>query len=306
MSKSRNVVLFALFSNIILSIGKFVVAFVSGSAGLMAEFFHSSSDTLNQILLLFGIKKSMEKDRINFPFGKGKEQYFWSFIASILFIELSGLLSLVEGYLKIQHPYVLENLFYIFIIILLSFIFDGAAFLYTINVIRKNMKTGEYKSFREYLSDIRDSVLLNAFMEDLGAIAGMIIITIGTLLTAIYKNSIYDSISSIGVGILLILIGIYLASINKDLLLGRGLTPKEREKIINIISDFKEVNSIINLDGIYMGPTSIVIGLDLNFRDGLTTDEIERTIDAIEKRIKNEIPYVKSIYIEAEEIKKGI
>ena len=216
------------------------------------------------------------------------------------------MLSLVEGYLKIQHPYVLENLFYIFIIILLSFIFDGAAFLYTINVIRKNMKTGEYKSFREYLSDIRDSVLLNAFMEDLGAIAGMIIITIGTLLTAIYKNSIYDSISSIGVGILLILIGIYLASINKDLLLGRGLTPKEREKIINIISDFKEVNSIINLDGIYMGPTSIVIGLDLNFRDGLTTDEIERTIDAIEKRIKNEIPYVKSIYIEAEEIKKGI
>jgi divalent metal cation (Fe/Co/Zn/Cd) transporter len=143
-------------------------------------------------------------------------------------------------------------------------------------------------------------------MEDLGAIAGMIIITIGTLLTAIYKNSIYDSISSIGVGILLILIGIYLASINKDLLLGRGLTPREREKIINIISDFEEVNSIINLDGIYMGPTSIVIGLDLNFRDGLTTDEIERTIDAIEKRIKNEIPYVKSIYIEAEEIKKGI
>jgi divalent metal cation (Fe/Co/Zn/Cd) transporter len=55
-----------------------------------------------------------------------------------------------------------------------------------------------------------------------------------------------------------------------------------------------------------MGPTSIVIGLDLNFRDGLSTDEIERTIDAIEKRIKNEIPYVKSIYIEAEEIKKGI
>ncbi|MFP3318725.1 MAG: cation transporter dimerization domain-containing protein [Thermoplasmata archaeon] len=102
------------------------------------------------------------------------------------------------------------------------------------------------------------------------------------------------------------MIGIYLASINKDLLLGRGLTPREREKIIKIISDFKEVNSIINLDGIYMGPTSIVIGLDLNFRDGLTTDEIERTIDAIEKRIKNEIPYVKSIYIEAEEIKKGI
>ena len=238
MNKSGSVVLFALFSNIFLTLGKFIVAIISGSAGLMAEFFHSSSDTLNQLLLLLGIKKSTEKDRLNFPFGKGKEQYFWSFIASIM--------------------------------------------------------------------DIRDSILLNAFMEDLGALIGVVIISTGFLFSLLYHNSLFDAISSIGVGILLIIIGIYLAGINKDLLLGKGLTSRDREKIIRIIKETKNVNGIVNMDGIYMGPSSIIIGLDLNFKDGLTTEEIENTIDTIEKRIRAEIPYVRRIYIEAEEVRKSI
>lgn len=306
MNSSVRVVLFALFSNLLLAFGKLIVAIVSGSAGLMAEFFHSSSDTLNQLLLLFGVKKSGEKDRKNFPFGKGKEQYFWSFIASILFIEFSGMLSLVEGYMKMQHPYALENLIYISAIIIISFLLDGAAFIYTVSTIRKNMNVGGYKSIREYIGDIRDSILMNAFMEDLGAIAGMVIISIGTGLAFFNNNYIFDAISSMFVGILLIFIGIYLAGINKDLLLGKGLTARDREKIFRIIVENENVNNVVNLDGVYMGPNSIIIGLDLNFKDGLRTEEIEMTIDSIEKRIKNEIPHVKSIYIEAEETKKSI
>ncbi|MGB9815237.1 MAG: cation diffusion facilitator family transporter [Thermoplasmata archaeon] len=306
MNKSSSVVLFALFSNIFLTLGKFIVAIISGSAGLMAEFFHSSSDTLNQLLLLLGIKKSTEKDRLNFPFGKGKEQYFWSFIASIVFIEVSGMLSLVEGYLKMQHPYLLENISYVTLIIVLSFVLEGAAFLYTLSVMRKNVKVGGYTHLREYIRDIRDSILLNAFMEDLGALIGMVIISTGFLFSLLYHNSLFDAISSIGVGILLIIIGIYLAGINKDLLLGKGLTSRDREKIIRIIKETKNVNGIVNMDGIYMGPSSIIIGLDLNFKDGLTTEEIENTIDTIEKRIRAEIPYVRRIYIEAEEVRKSI
>jgi cation diffusion facilitator family transporter len=271
----------------------------------MAEFFHSSSDTLNQLLLLLGIKKSTEKDRLNFPFGKGKEQYFWSFIASIVFIEVSGMLSLVEGYLKMQHPYLLENISYVTLIIVLSFVLEGAAFLYTLSVMRKNVKVGGYANLREYIRDIRDSILLNAFMEDLGALIGMVMISTGFLFSLLYHNSLFDAISSIGVGILLIIIGIYLAGINKDLLLGKGLTSRDREKIIRIIKETKNVNGIVNMDGIYMGPSSIIIGLDLNFKDGLTTEEIENTIDTIEKRIRAEIPYVRRIYIEAEEVRKS-
>ncbi len=306
MERSTGVVVFALISNIFLSIGKFLVALISGSAGLMAEFFHSSSDTLNQLLLLLGIKKSYERDRKNFPFGKGKEQYFWSFIASILFIEFSGLLSIVEGYMKIQHPYVLSNYYYIYIIIAISFIFDGSALLYTINVMRKNMREGGYSTFKDYMGDIRDSVLMNALMEDLGAILGIIIIFFGSIFTQIFDNYIYDSISSFCVGILLIIIGIYLANINRDLLVGKGLTSMDRKKIMKILEGTNNVNEVINIDGIYMGPNSIILGLDLNFRDGLTTDEIERTVDYIEKRIKEELPYVRTIFIEAEEIKKKL
>ncbi|MEM4069904.1 MAG: cation diffusion facilitator family transporter [Thermoplasmata archaeon] len=284
ISSSISAVLFALFSNIFLFIGKFIVAIISGSAGLMAESFHSLSDTLNQLLLFLGFKRSSIKDKLNFPFGKGKEQYFWSFIASILFIEFSGFVSILEGYLKMQHPYIIKDVHFVYLIILLSFLLDGSALIYTIKILRKKIRESNYKTIREYLKNIRDSIIINAFMEELGALIGIFIILIGIILTQVLNNFIYDSISSFGVGILLIIIGIYLAKVSKDLLIGKGLTSNDRDRIIKILKEIENINYIINIDGIYMGPNTVILGLDLNFKDGLSTEDIEKTIDKHRKK----------------------
>ncbi|MEM4101043.1 MAG: hypothetical protein QXI08_06325 [Thermoplasmata archaeon] len=179
---------------------------------------------------------------------------------------------------------------------------DGSALIYTIKILRKKIRESNYKTIREYLKNIRDSIIINAFMEDLGALIGIFIILICIILTQVLNNFIYDSISSFGVGILLIIIGIYLAKVSKDLLIGKGLTSNDRDRIIKILKEIENINYIINIDGIYMGPNTVILGLDLNFKDGLSTEDIEKTIDNIEKRIRNELPFVKKIFVETEEI----
>ncbi|MEM3301271.1 MAG: hypothetical protein QXX23_04860 [Thermoplasmata archaeon] len=129
---------------------------------------------------------------------------------------------------------------------------DGSALIYTIKILRKKIRESNYKTIREYLKNIRDSIIINAFMEDLGALIGIFIILIGIILTQVLNNFIYDSISSFGVGILLIIIGIYLAKVSKDLLIGKGLTSNDRDRIIKILKEIENINYIINIDGIYM------------------------------------------------------
>ncbi len=66
-----------LFGNLGIAISKLIAAILTGSTSMWAETYHSFSDTLNQILLLIGIRTSKKKVSERHPFGYGKEMFFW-------------------------------------------------------------------------------------------------------------------------------------------------------------------------------------------------------------------------------------
>jgi divalent metal cation (Fe/Co/Zn/Cd) transporter len=61
---SKKAVYAALFGNLGIAITKFIAALMSGSVSMWAEAYHSASDTINQILLLVGIKASASQQAI--------------------------------------------------------------------------------------------------------------------------------------------------------------------------------------------------------------------------------------------------
>ena len=65
----------ALVSNLAITIAKLIAAIFTGSIGLMAETIHSFSGTLNQLLILIGIKRSKKEPDRQHPFGYGKERF---------------------------------------------------------------------------------------------------------------------------------------------------------------------------------------------------------------------------------------
>jgi divalent metal cation (Fe/Co/Zn/Cd) transporter len=83
-SGSRTVIFAALIGNALISITKFVAASITGSSAMLSEGIHSLVDTGNQVLLLYGLKRAAKPPDADFPFGYGKEIYFWSFIVAIL------------------------------------------------------------------------------------------------------------------------------------------------------------------------------------------------------------------------------
>ncbi len=111
----------------------------------------------------------------------------------------------------------------------------------------------------------------------------------------------FDGLAAIFIGITMIIIGSYIAKHTKEYLIGIGLGPDEIENIRKIILSMPQINSIIDIKSVYFGVDHVVLGIDINFKDRLTTDEIEHVIDEIERKIKNAYPSVKHIYVEAED-----
>jgi len=106
---SQKAVFAALFGNLAIAVSKLIAALFTGSSSMWAETLHSFSDTVNQILLLIGIRTSQKRVSERHPFGYGKEQFFWSFIVAILIFGISGSISVqrgIESLLNFQSHYI--------------------------------------------------------------------------------------------------------------------------------------------------------------------------------------------------------
>jgi len=78
-SSSKKVIYAALFGNALIAMTKFVAAAITGSSAMLSEGIHSTVDTGNELLLLYGLHRAKKPADEFFPFGYGKEVYFWSF-----------------------------------------------------------------------------------------------------------------------------------------------------------------------------------------------------------------------------------
>ncbi|HEY0245665.1 MAG TPA: cation transporter, partial [Mucilaginibacter sp.] len=88
MASSKASIYSALAANLLIAITKFIAGGISNSAAMIAEGVHSVVDTVNELLLLLGLRLSKKKPDKYHPLGYGRELYFWSFVVSIMIFGL--------------------------------------------------------------------------------------------------------------------------------------------------------------------------------------------------------------------------
>lgn len=298
--RSKKAVIAALFGNLGIAVFKLVAAVFSGSSSMLAESYHSMSDTLNQVLLLYGLKRSQRKPDECHRFGYGKEQFFWSFMVAMILFGIAGTLSVREGYHKFLHSEPISHLGLTYMAIAVGLIFDGYAFSIALRSIKREMKSEEYKNLIEAVKQSRDPTVLTVFFEDVIALSGLLIAAIAIALVHFTGILIIDAIASIIIGVLLMVFAVILALETKRLLVGEAVTPLKRRRILKAVLSSEEVKKVISLKTMHLSSEDVLVTLEINYQDDLIVEELEKVNDRIEKKIKDIIPRAK-VYLEAED-----
>lgn len=294
---STKVIIAALIGNAAISITKFFAAFTTGSSAMLSEGIHSLVDTGNQILLLYGLKQAKKPADEEFPFGHGKEIYFWSFVVAILIFAVGSGVSIYEGILHVIHPAEIKNPMVNYIVLSLALIFEGGAWYFAFK------EFGKVKGKRGYIEAVqrgKDPSMFVVLFEDSAAMLGLLIALLGIWLTQVTGIAIFDGIASILIGLILGGTAIWLAVETKGLLIGEGANKEVIDSIRRITEAFEEVEKVNELLTMHMGPEFILVNISIRFKRGQLTRQLETVIQELDSAIKAEHEIVKRIFIEAE------
>jgi cation diffusion facilitator family transporter len=295
---SMKAVLTALVMNCLITLIKGVVAVLSGSAAMMAEAIHSLADSGNQVLLLFGAKRSRRPADANHPFGHGKEEYYWSNLVAIILFLLGAVYSLYEGIEKVLHQTPLERVYLIFPILGVSVALEGYSWLVAMRGIRQGAAQGQ--SLLSLLRKSKDSSLVVITVEDTAAMAGLVTALLGTTLAVVTGMPVFDGIASIVIGILLALMSLFLAAEMRKLLVGEAIDPSKIRAVREILAQYPEIDRVTGIWSMQLGAGSCILAIRLDFDDGIPAGRIEETGGVIRQRILEVVPEAEHIFLSLE------
>jgi cation diffusion facilitator family transporter len=290
----RKVIYAALAGNLAIALTKFAAAWWTGSSAMLSEGVHSVVDTANQILLLYGIRRSIKPRDDDHPLGYGRELYFWSFIVALLIFSLGAGVSFYQGIVHIRTPAEITDPVVNYVVLAISFVFEGATFLIA---LKEFNKTRGGLGYIEAVEESKDPPSFLVLFEDSAALIGIVIAFAGTFGASTLAMPALDGLASIGIGIVLTATATFLARESKGLLIGEGARARTMRSIRQIAAEQPGVERVNDLITVHLAPQQVVAALSLEFKDELTTPQIEEAVVNIERRICKQNPEVYTIFI---------
>ncbi len=302
-SGSKKVIYAALTGNALIAVTKFGASMLTGSSAMMAEGIHSLVDTGNQGLLLYGLHRAKKPPDEKFPFGHGKEIYFWSFVVAILIFALGAGISLYEGVLHIVHPEPVENPMINYIVLGLALVFEGGAWFFAF----KEFKALKGKwSYMQAVQRGKDPTIFMVLFEDTAAVLGLIVAFVGIWLGQVTGIPYLDGVATVIIGFILGGTAVWLAYETKGLLIGESANREVVQNIHELAGRYAEIKHVNEVLTMHMGPEFILVNLSVDFQDGISSEHVEATIAKVDEAIKDTHPRVKRVFIEAEKRRRRI
>ncbi|CAD5990554.1 cation diffusion facilitator family transporter [Agreia sp. COWG] len=294
-SGGNTAILAALGANLGIAATKFVAFLFSGSSSMLAEAVHSTADSGNQLLLLLGGRKAKKQADRAHPFGYGRERYVYAFVVSIILFSVGGVFALYEGIEKVKNPHPLEVWWLPLLVLTISIALEGFSLR---TAIKESNHTRGTQSWLQFVRRAKAPELPVVLLEDTAALTGLVFAFLGVSLSVITGDGVWDGIGTIFIGALLVLVAVLLGIETKSLLVGEGATDEDLAKIEAAISSSPEVEHLVHLKTMYLGPEEMLVGAKITLPAATTLTEIALAINAVEARIREAVPIARVIYLE--------
>ena len=294
---AQKVIYAAIAANLGIAVAKFIVAGITGSAAMAAEGIHSAVDTGNEFLLLLGERRSARAPDRKHPFGYGKSLYFWALVVALSVFSLGGGLSIYHGVAALQNPPPLEDPMWSYIVLAVAALFEG----YSWNVSRKALNEARKPgtTLWQAVRASKDASVFTIFIEDSAALLGLAIAGAGIALGHYFNNPYIDPAASVLIGLLLIGAAVMLARETGGLLVGESIDHDQLAALKALFLREPALDSVASLRTMQLGPEDVLLAASVQFRRGMSIDEVEQAIGRIEVAVAADHPEIRHLYFDA-------
>ncbi len=282
------------FSDLVLNI---TVAVLSGSVVLAAEALQGGVDLITSGLIMIGLRRSHRRSNRRYPFGYGREIYFWSLMAGTLMLTFTAGLSMYFGWQRIITPRPIDHLWLGFTVLIIALTSNGYAFYLSARRLRENHESGEvWRSFLDSnLIETKVTFVLDA-MGTVAAFYGLVALTIYQLT----GDPRFDGLGAVIIGITIGLFAFFLVSEVRSLIVGRSAGVEIEAAIKAAALEVEGVRQILDLRTMYIGSERLLVNMEVDMKQNLKTNVLEQRIDEIKANVQAKVPSVHHIQVELE------
>ena len=267
---------------------------------MLSEAVHSLVDTINEVLLLYGIARSKRPaDRVH-PLGYGRELYFWSFVVALLIFALGAGVSVYEGVNRLLNPQPIERPAVIYAVLAASLAFEGAS--WSIGDARIRRDTSAIGAGGRHSAAPRIRRPSSWYSRIPPRSLGILTAAAGATATPMTGDRRWDGVASLVIAAILAAVAALLAQESKDLLIGERADPILSDAILRTAASIAGVCSANSIVTVQIAPNSIIANLSLDFFDTLRAPDIERAVVELERRIRSEHPEVSALFVKPQSV----
>src|SRR3954454_13348390 len=295
--ESAGTVIVAGLVNLAIAAAKFVGGMIRHSSAMLSEAAHSVADTVTEVLLFVALKRGTKPPDRRHPFGYGRETYFWAFLASLCTFVVGAGFSIFQGVQTIVERTPEGSPLVSYIVLAVSFVLEGSSLLKAVRQVR-----GSASRWRitpgQYLKVTTDTTVKAVTFEDSAALVGLVLAALGLFLEQMTGDPLWDGLSAIAIGLLLLVVAFVLARANKSLLIGQSASPRIEQELKAEIEAMDHVDAVPLLLTSVIGPGKILVAAKVDFDDASTVADIERVADEVEKRLVSRHEGVRYVFLD--------
>lgn len=297
-AETRRTVLVALAANAAIMVIKAVGGVISGSSALLAEAAHSVADTANEGFLLVSLSRSTREADDEHPFGYGQERFLWAFVAAIgIFVAGAGF-SMYQGVEALFGSEQESEYWLAYAILAFGVVAEGISL---VRVVRQTRGEAALKgvTLRRHLRYSRDPTTKTVLFEDSAAVTGNLVAIAGVALHQASGDAGWEGVAALIVAGMLIVAAYTLARGAGSLLVGQAGTPRERQEILEVLAGRPEVEEVLQLLTMALGPDRLLVAARVDLTKGMDSEHVEEISSDIDLAIRERVPAVAEVFIDA-------
>jgi cation diffusion facilitator family transporter len=295
--RERVTVLLAMAANAAITVVKAVAGVLTGSAALLAEAAHSFADTGNQVLLFTALELGERPADDEHPFGHGKDRFFWSFLAAVVIFLAGAVFSIGQGVLELVRRQEEGSFGIAYATLAFAFVAES------ISLVRAVMQTrgdagARNLSFLAYVRRTTEPTAKTVLYEDSVAVVGVLVAAAGIGLHQLTGSVVWDAAAAIVIGLILVYVAVTLGRNFRALLIGAGAPADERERLRNVLSRHEDVNEVLDLRTMYVGPKALLVAARIDLEPGIDSERVEELSTQLDRELRDAVSDVREVFLD--------